>query len=202
MTKTFEFLFDVGGPNGYLVHRILPDFCTKTGATAIYVPVLLGGLMKATGNRPPWMVYADVPSKVAYDQLEFHRFIAKHGLSKFRMNPHFPPNTLGAMRVITGAARLGNQAAVIETLMTAMWEEEKNLSDRDVLAQVLSDAGHDSAAHLALADADDVKADLASNTERAVARGAFGIPTFFVGEEMFFGKERLAQVADALAQRA
>jgi 2-hydroxychromene-2-carboxylate isomerase len=105
------------------------------------------------------------------------------------------------MRVITGAARLGNQAAVIETLMTAMWEEEKNLSDRDVLAQVLSDAGHDSAAHLALADADDVKAALVSNTERAVARGAFGIPTFFVGEDMFFGKERLAQVADALAQR-
>lgn len=201
MTKTFEFLFDIGGPNGYLVHRVLPDFCAKTGAAAIYVPVLLGGLMKATGNRPPWMVYADVPSKVAYDQLEFQRFIVKHGLTKFTMNPHFPPNTLAAMRVITGAARIGVQAEVIETLMTAMWEEEKNLSDRDVLAQVLQAAGHDSAALLARADADDVKADLVANTERAVARGAFGIPTFFVGDEMFFGKERLSQVADALTER-
>lgn len=199
--RTFEFLFDVAGPNGYLVHRVLPDFCARTRSTAVYVPVLLGGLMKATGNRPPWMVYADVPSKVAYDQLEFQRFIAAHGLTKFHMNPHFPPNSLVAMRVITGAARLCVQTAVIESLMTAMWEEAKNLSDRDVLAKVLEDAGHDSAALLALADADDVKAELAGNTERAVARGAFGIPTFFVGEEMFFGKERLGQVAEALAQR-
>lgn len=199
MTKTFEFLFDIGGPNGYLVHRVLPDFCAKTGATAIYVPVLLGGLMKATNNRPPWMVYADVPSKVAYDQLEFRRFIKAHGLTKFMMNPHFPPNTLAAMRVITGAGRLGIQTAVIETLMTAMWEDAQNLSDRDVLAQVLEAAGHDSAALLTLADEADVKAELVANTERAVARGAFGIPTFFVGEEMFFGKERLAQVAEALA---
>lgn len=198
MSKTFEFLFDVGGPNGYLVHRVLPDFCAQTGATAVYVPVLLGGLMKATGNRPPWMVYADVPSKVAYDQLEFQRFISRHGLSEFKMNPHFPPNTLTAMRVITGASRLGVQADVIETLMAAMWEEAKNLSDRDVLTQVLDAAGHNGAALLELAGADDVKAELAGNTERAVARGAFGIPTFFVGDEMFFGKERLPQVADAL----
>jgi 2-hydroxychromene-2-carboxylate isomerase len=201
MTKTFEFLFDVAGPNGYLVHRVLPDFCAKTGATAVYVPVLLGGLMKATGNRPPWMVYADVPSKVAYDQLEFERFIAKHKLTKFKMNPHFPPNSLTAVRVITGAARLGIQPAVIETLLTAMWEEQKNLSDRDVLAQVLDAGGHDSAALLALADSADVKAEVVATTERAVARGAFGIPTFFVGDEMFFGKERLPQVAEALAQR-
>lgn len=198
MTKTFEFLFDVAGPNGYLVHRVLPEFCAKTGATAVYVPVLLGGLMKATGNRPPWMVYADVPAKVAYDQLEFERFIKKHQLTKFKMNPHFPPNSLTAVRVITGAARLGIQPAVIETLLTAMWEEEKNLSDRDVLAQVLDAAGHDSAALLALADSADVKAEVVATTERAVARGAFGIPTFFVGDDMFFGKERLAQVAEAL----
>lgn len=201
MSKTFEFLFDVGGPNGYLVHRILPEFCAKTGATAVYVPVLLGGLMKATGNRPPWMVYADVPSKVAYDQLEFQRFIATHKLSKFMMNPHFPPNTLAAMRAIVAAGRLGIQPAVIETLMTAMWEEGQNLSDREELARVLTAAGHDGAALLALADTDDVKAELSANTERAVVRGAFGIPTFFVGDEMFFGKERLAQVAEALAER-
>lgn len=198
MTKTLEFLFDVGGPNGYLVHRVLPEFCAQTGATAVYVPVLLGGLMKATGNRPPWMVYADVPSKIAYDQLEFQRFIATHKLSKFKMNPHFPPNTLAAMRVIVAAAGLGIQPAVIETLMAAMWEDGQNLSDREELARVLTGAGHDGVALLARADTDDVKAELAGNTERAVARGAFGIPTFFVGDQMFFGKERLAQVAEAL----
>lgn len=198
MSKTFEFLFDVGGPNGYLVHRVLPAFCAKTGATAVYVPVLLGGLMKATGNRPPWMVYADVPAKVAYDQLEFHRFIATHGLSKFKMTPHFPPNTLAAMRTIVAAGRFGIQPAVIDTCMTAMWEEEENLSDRDVLRTVLDKAGHDGAALMATAEVDDVKAELVANTERAVARGAFGIPTFFVGDEMFFGKERLPQVAEAL----
>ena len=201
MTKTFEFIFDIAGPNGYLVHRVLPDFCACTGAEAVYVPVLLGGLMKATGNRPPWMVYADVPAKVAYDQLEFQRFIAANQLSKFQMNPHFPPNSLAAMRVVVAAGQLGIQLAVIETLMTAMWEAGENLSDRGVLHAVLAKAGHDADALMAAAEQDDVKAALVANTERAVARGAFGIPTFFVGEEMFFGKERLAQVADALAQR-
>ncbi len=199
MSKSFEFLFDVGGPNGYLVHRVLPRFCAETGASAVYVPVLLGGLMKATNNRPPWQVYADVPAKVAYERLEFNRFIAANGLSKFRMNPHFPPNTLAAMRTLVAAARAGQMAPAVEAMMAAMWEDERNLSDRAEIAAVLNEVGLDGAALVAASDDPDVKAELVSNTERAVARGAFGIPTLFAGDEMFFGKERLAQLAAALS---
>lgn len=199
MSKSFEFLFDFAGPNGYLVHRVLPDFCAQTGATAIYVPVLLGGLMKATNNRPPWAVYADVPAKLAYDRLEFDRFIAANGLSNFRMNPHFPPNSLKLMRACVAASHAGVMADFVETMMTAVWEEGIDMGDADAVRARLDAAGLDGAALLAQADDPDVKAELVLNTERGVARGAFGIPTFFVGDEMFFGKERLAQVAAALA---
>jgi 2-hydroxychromene-2-carboxylate isomerase len=196
--KSFQFLFDVGGPNGYLTHRILPAFCAQRGATADYVPVLLGGLMKATGNRPPWMVYADVPAKVAYDQLEFNRFIAAHGLTKFRMNSHFPINTILMMRILTAVRGSDQFAPVLEALLAGMWEDDRNMGDADVVRVQLDTAGLDGAALLARADDPEVKAQLIANTEAAVARGAFGIPTFFVGDEMFFGKERLGQVAAAL----
>lgn len=197
--KQIEFLFDVGGPNGYLVHRVLPAFCAQHGAQATYVPVLLGGLFKATGNRAPAMRYADAPAKWAYEMLEFQRFIAAHGISKFRMNPYFPPNSLMAMRAIVGAAELGCQAETIEAFMAGIWEDGLNLADRDAVIAYLDGAGLDGAALLARADDPGVKAALIANTEAAVARGVFGIPTFFVGEEMFWGKERLAQVAAALA---
>ncbi len=198
MTRTFQFLFDVGGPNGYLVHRVLPAFCAEHGATAEYVPVLLGGLFKATGNRPPLMRYADAPAKWAYEQLEFDRFIKAHGIDKFCMNPNFPPNSLLAMRAIIGAKALDCQEEAIEAFMVGVWEQQLNLGDRDAVKAHLDSAGLDGAALLARADDPEVKAELVATTEAAVARGAFGIPTFFVGDEMFFGKERLAQVAAAL----
>lgn len=197
--KHFQFLFDVGGPNGYLAHRVLPAFCAEHGATAQYVPVLLGGLFKATGNSAPMMRYADSPAKLAYEQLEFARFIAAHSLDKFRMNPHFPPNSLLAMRAIIGAAALGCQPETIEAFMVGVWEEGLNPADRDAVTAHLDAEGLDGTALLARADDPAVKAELIANTEAAVARGAFGIPTFFVGDEMFFGKERLAQVAAALS---
>ena len=196
--KSFQFLFDVGGPNGYLVHRVLPAFCAEHGASADYVPVLLGGLFKATGNRPPLMRYADAPAKWAYEQLEFDRFIKAHGLTQFRMNPNFPPNSLQAMRAITGAAALGCRAETIEAFMVGVWEQQLNLGDRDAVVAHLDAAGLNGAALLERADDPEVKAELIATTETAVARGAFGIPTFFVGDEMFFGKERLGQVAAAL----
>lgn len=198
VSRSFQLLFDVGGPNGYLVHRVLPAFCAEHGATVDYVPVLLGGLFKATGNRPPLMRYADAPAKWAYEQLEFERFVKAHGLTQFRMNPHFPPNSLTAMRTIVGAKALGCQPKTIDAFMVAVWEDGLNLGDRDAVAAMLDAAGLDSAALLARADDPEVKAELIANTEAAVARGAFGIPTFFVGDEMFFGKERLGQVAAAL----
>lgn len=193
-------MFDVAGPNGYLVHRVLPEFCQRTGAEVKYVPVLLGGLFKATGNRPPWAVYQDVPAKVAYANLEFQRFLKSNGISKFRMNPHFPPNSLSAMRALVAAGRIGVFAPALEAMMVAMWEEGANVNDRDGVRDILTRAALDGDAIMALSDDPHVKAELMENTEKAANRGAFGIPTFFVGDEMFFGKERLAQVASALAQ--
>jgi 2-hydroxychromene-2-carboxylate isomerase len=198
MANAFEFLFDFAGPNGYLVHKVLPAFCARTGATATYVPVLLGGLMKATGNRPPWAVYADVPAKTAYDRLEFQRFIDANGLTRFKMNPHFPANSIAVMRGAIAAERMGVFMPYVEAMMTATWEEGINIGDSDAVKARLDAVGLDGAGLIAMTDTPEVKAGLIANTEAAVARGAFGIPTFFVGDAMFFGKERLAQVEAAL----
>jgi 2-hydroxychromene-2-carboxylate isomerase len=199
MTKAFDFLFDIAGPNGYLVHKVLPDFCAHTCATASYIPVLLGGLFKATGNGAPMIRYADAPAKLAYEQLEFRRFIAANGLTQFKFNPHFPVNSLLPMRALVAAKREGQMMPALDALMAGMWEDGLNMADPTVAIAALDKAGLDGARLIALADDPDVKAELAKNTEDAVTRGAFGIPTFFVGDEMFFGKERLAQVELALA---
>ncbi len=198
MSRSFDFLFDIGGPNGYLTHRVLPELCARTGAVANYVPVLLGGLMKATGNRPPWAVYADVAAKLAYDRLEFQRFIDANALTRFRMNPHFPINTLPIMRALVAAKREGVFMEAVETMMVAMWEDGLDLSKSDVAIERFDRAGLDGAHLMALSNDEAVKAELIANTENAVSRGAFGIPTFFVEDEMWFGKERLAQVEQAL----
>jgi 2-hydroxychromene-2-carboxylate isomerase len=199
VTASFEFLFDVGGPNGYLVHKILPDFCAAHGLKAQYVPVLLGGLFKATGNRAPMIRYADAPAKLAYEQLEFKRFIDANQIP-FRFNPHFPVNSLLPMRMLVGAQQKDCFADALDAVMDGMWQAGLNLADPEILSRTLDEAGLDAAALLTLATEPDGKALLVANTETAVARGAFGIPTFFVGDRMFFGKERLAQVADACKQ--
>jgi 2-hydroxychromene-2-carboxylate isomerase len=202
MTKSFDVLFDFGGPNSYLVHRVLPQFCTETGATAQYVPVLLGGLFKATGNSAPMIRYADAPAKRDYELLEFQRFVDAHGLTKFVRNPRFPINSLTLMRGCVAAQHAGVFEPYIEAIMAAMWEDALDVADLAIVTDVLDQAGLDGAALIAAADDPEVKAELVSNTQAAVARGAFGIPTFFVGEEMFWGKERLAQVAQALQRMA
>lgn len=199
MVRTFEFLFDVGGPNGYLTHKILPQFCAEHRAEAIYVPVLLGGLFKATGNRMPMTRYADAPAKLAYEQLEFARFVEAHNIP-FRPNPHFPVNSLLVMRILVGAQHLGCFMPALEALMKGMWEDGLDLGHPEIVATALDGAGLDGNALLTLANTSAVKTQLVANTEAAVTRGAFGIPTFFVGDEMFFGKERLGQVANALAK--
>ena len=199
MTKTFEFHFDFGGPNSYLVHKLMPAFCAANGTTAVYVPISLGGVFKLTGNRPPMERYADAPAKRAYELLEFSRFVATHNLP-FAMNPHFPINSLNLMRGAVAAQHLGCFAPYVDTIMTAMWENGANTGDLAVVKAVLDAAGLDSTALLAKAEEPNVKAELISNTEDAVVRGVFGVPTFFVGAEMFWGKERLGQVEAALAK--
>jgi 2-hydroxychromene-2-carboxylate isomerase len=198
MTKTFEFLFDFGGPNSYLAHKTLPDMCARTGAQAFYVPILLGGLFKLTNNQAPLIRYAETPAKRNYEMLEFDRFVKAHNIP-FKMNPHFPINSITLMRGAVAAQHLGCFMPYVEAIMTAMWEDGANTGDVEVVRQVLNKAGLDSTALLAKAEEPEIKAELATNTEKAAERGAFGVPTFFVGNDMFWGKERLAQVEAALA---
>jgi 2-hydroxychromene-2-carboxylate isomerase len=198
MSATIEFVFDFGSPNAYLAYRTLPPILERTGARLAINPCLLGGIFKATGNKAPSIAYAAIKGKFEYEVLEVRRFVAKHRLAKFRLNPHFPVNTLMLMRGFVAAREAGAEAAYLEMGLEGMWEEGLKLDDRDMLARRIDAAGLDSASLLAAAEIDPVKQKLADNTAAAVARGVFGIPTFFVGDEMFFGKERLGQVEEAV----
>ena len=200
MTKRLEFIFDFGSPNAYLAYRVLPPILARTGAELVITPCLLGGLFKLTDNRPPLVAFAGVKGKVEYEKLEIKRFIAKHGLTKFRMNPHFPVNTLMLMRGLVAARLRGEEAAYLEMGLQGLWEDGLKLDDKDVLARRIGETGLDAEQLLEDAQRPDVKQSLVETTDAAARRGAFGIPTFFVGEEMFFGKERLAQVEEELAK--
>jgi len=193
-----QFIFDVGSPNAYLAHKVLPAIERRTGGAFVYEPCLLGGIFKATGNQSPMTAYSGVPAKLAYEQNEMRRFIAKHQI-EFEFNPHFPVNTLLAMRCAVSAQSLGVAARYVDAVMDAMWRRPRKLDDRDVLHSVLSEAGLPAIEILAAAETPEIKARLIANTERAVARGVFGAPTFFVGEEMYFGKDRLREVEEAMA---
>lgn len=198
MPKTLEFLFDFGAPNGYLAWKVLPALIERTGAELILTPILIGGVFKATNNRPPIMAYAEVPAKWAYEQLELQRFVTAHGLDRFRLNPHFPVNSLILMRMAMVAQADGDLPRFIDAAYAAMWEEGHNMGDPAVIAEVIGAKGFDAETLMARAQEPAAKEALAANTQAAVARGAFGVPTFFVGDEMFWGKERLAQVEAAL----
>ena len=200
MTKRLEFIFDFGSPNAYLAYRALPPILARTGVELVITPCLLGGLFKLTDNRPPLVAFAGVKGKVEYEKLEIKRFIAKHGLTKFRMNPHFPVNTLMLMRGLVAARLRGEEAAYIEMGLQGLWEDGLKLDDKEVLARRTAEAGLDATRLLEDAQLPGVKQSLAETTDAVARRGAFGIPTFFVGEEMFFGKERLAQVEEELAK--
>jgi 2-hydroxychromene-2-carboxylate isomerase len=196
--KTLEFVFDVVSPNAYLVWWPLKDVIARTGATLAITPVLLGGMHKLTGNAPPMVRDADVKGKVEYAALEMRRFVEKHGLTRFAMNPHFPFVSVPLQRMllaVDGAQRI----ALVEHLLTAVWERGLEVADAAALAAELDAGGFDARALMAATNDPGIKQLLIDNTSHAVARGAFGIPTFFVGDEMFFGKERLAQLEEELA---
>lgn len=199
VTKSLELIFDFGSPNAYLCMKALPELLDRTGADLIITPCLLGGIFKATGNKAPMVQYADAPAKLAYENLEMRRFVQRHGLTKFRINPHFPVNTLTIMRGAVVAGDEGNLDDYVDAVNRAMWEEGLKMDDPEVIATFLSANGFDGPALLARTQEPEIKAKLVANTEAAVARGVFGIPTFFVEDEMFFGKDRLAQVEEALA---
>jgi 2-hydroxychromene-2-carboxylate isomerase len=198
MSKTIDFIFDFGSPNAYLAWQVLPGIAARSSARVNLIPCLLGGLFKATGNQAPMTAFGNVKGKLEYERLETQRFIARHGLRDFRFNPHFPVNTLLIMRGLLAARRANLGERYLEAVLKAMWEDGQKMDDPTVVAAVLDAAGLDAKALLEAAQDPEVKAELAAHTNAAAARGAFGIPTFFVGDEMFFGKERLGQVEEEL----
>jgi 2-hydroxychromene-2-carboxylate isomerase len=196
-----EFHFDVGSPNAYLAHRVIPEIQQRTAARFRYVPILLGGVFKATGNRSPAEAFANVPSKRAFMDLETRRFLARHGITDFRRNAHFPVNTLTVMRGAVAARHEGCFEHYVEVVFHNMWSEPKKMDEPEVIRAVLAGNGLDAGRLLARAQSPEVKQELLRNTEASVARGTFGAPTFFVGNEMFFGKDQLRDVEDAFARR-
>ncbi|WP_332819293.1 2-hydroxychromene-2-carboxylate isomerase [Sphingopyxis sp.] len=200
VTKSLELIFDFGSPNAYLSMKALPELLDRTGADLVITPCLLGGIFKATGNKAPMIQYADAPAKLAYENLEMRRFIERHRLTKFRINPHFPVNTLTIMRGAIVADDEGNLDDYVDAVNRAMWEDGLKMDDPEVIATFLSANGFDGPALLARTQEPAIKAKLAQNTEAAVARGVFGIPTFFIDGDMFFGKDRLVQVEEALGR--
>ncbi|MBV8703065.1 MAG: 2-hydroxychromene-2-carboxylate isomerase, partial [Acetobacteraceae bacterium] len=183
-----EFHFDFGSPNAYLCHAVIPAIERRTGARFEYVPVLLGGVFKLTGNQPPMASLKGIRNKPEYQRLETQRFIARHGIERFRFNPHFPVNTLLVMRAAVAAERDGALMPYVDAVFRAMWEEGRKMDEPAVARAALDEAGLDGAGLLARAQDQAVKDRLLANTEQSVARGTFGSPTFFVGQEMFFGK--------------
>ncbi len=196
------FYFDFGSPNAYLAHRILPAIEGRTGATFRYVPVLLGGLFKLTGNQAPMIAFANIPHKLAYERREMARFVARHGLTAFQMNPHFPVNTLQLMRLAVAAETADVLPGYVEAMFHFMWEAPRKLDDPAVIAATLAEAGLPADQLITLAQADATKAALLANTKAAYDHGVFGIPSFMVGDELYFGKDRLPDVeAEIGAQR-
>jgi 2-hydroxychromene-2-carboxylate isomerase len=197
-----EFHFDFGSPNAYLAHLVIPEIEQRTGAKFEYVPVLLGGVYKLTGNRSPAESLAGVKNKPDYERLETARFIKRHGITRFRQNPFFPVNTLTIMRGAIAAQVLGVFERYVDETYRHMWSEPKKLDDQAVLRAALLESGFDAERFGELVQDGDVKARLLDNTQRSVERGTFGSPTFFVGDEIFFGKDRLRDVEEMILGRA
>jgi 2-hydroxychromene-2-carboxylate isomerase len=204
MTKRVELVFDFVSPNAYLIWWPLRELLDRHEAELDVIPVFLGGMHKLTGNAPPMIRDADVKGKNEYAMLEMQRFIAKHGLGAFRMHPQFPFNSITLQRMLFAADQDGRGVQFVEALLKPIWEQGIDVTSPDALGGVLAAAGFAPADLLARAQSDAVKQGLVANTDAAVARGAFGIPTMFVGpkdgpQEMFFGKERLGQIEELLA---
>lgn len=195
MSKTVEFLFDVGSPYSYLAYHQLPKIAAARQAGIMWTPVLLGGIFQATGNRSP----VEVPAKGKHLQVDLQRWAKLFGVH-FAMNPHFPINTLGLMRAAVAMQMRSEQdfQRYLAAIFAAMFDAPRNLNAADEIAAVLAQAGFDAAEVMALATSQDVKDRLKANTEQAVARGVFGAPTFFVGNQMFWGQDRLEFVDSAL----
>ena len=198
MTGQVEFLFDFASPNAYLSYHVLREVTERQRVELVLTPVLLGGLFKLTNNQAPMLAFGEVKGKLEYDMLETQRFIEAHGLNKFVFNPHFPINTITLMRGFIAAQEMGVVEQYVEANLSAMWEQGLNMGDPEVATGVWQSAGLDAASLAEAIQTQPVKDALLLNTQQAADRGAFGVPTFFVGDEMFFGKERIIQIEQML----
>jgi 2-hydroxychromene-2-carboxylate isomerase len=193
-----EFHFDFGSPNAYLSHLVIPAIEKRTGAKFEYVPVLLGGVFKMTNNRSPAQSLAGIKNKPEYERLEMTRFIKRNGITRFQSNPFFPVNTLMMMRGAIAARQLGVFERYVDEMYRNMWADPKKMDDPNVLRAALDEAGLPTAKIFELIETKSVKDELIENTNRSVERGTFGSPTFYVGNEIFFGKDRLRDVEEMI----
>jgi 2-hydroxychromene-2-carboxylate isomerase len=193
-----QFLFDFGSPNAYLAAKVIPEVEKRTGASFGYVPVLLGGIYKLTGNSSPADYLKGIRNKREYMEVETERFIRRHAITGFRKNPFFPVNTLQLMRGAVAAQAEGLFWPYFHAVYHHMWEEPKKMDDPEVLMAALASSGIDAARIAAKSQEPAIKGRLVQLTEDAVARGAFGSPTFFVNDEMFFGKDQLRDVEEEI----
>jgi 2-hydroxychromene-2-carboxylate isomerase len=193
-----EFHFDFGSPNAYLAALVLPAIEQRTGVKFDYVPVLLGGVFKATGNLSPAESLRGIKNKPEYNALETERFLRRHKITKFKMNPFFPVNTLTLMRGAIAAGFEGVFDSYFRAAYHHMWVEPKKMDDPQVFRDAFMSSGLDIDPIIARAQQDDVKKQLIENTNSAVARGTFGSPTFFVGEEIYFGKDSLPDLEEEI----
>lgn len=201
MPIKLEFLFDFGSPNAYLSHLVVPDIEARTGVRFTYVPVLLGGVFKATNNVSPAVSLAGIRNKAEYQELETQRFLRRHGITRFQRNPWFPVNTLRIMRGAEAARTLGLFERYVDAVFEHMWAEPKKMDDPEVMRDAFRRSGLPADELIALMDDPAVKGRLLANTEAAVARGVFGSPAFFVGTEHYFGKDRLDEVEQEIMAR-
>lgn len=202
MRKTVELIFDFVSPNAYFAYFPLKETAARTGADLLVTPVFLAGMHKLTGNAPPFIRDAEVKGKNDYAMLEINRFVAKHGMDQWRMNPKFPFNSVTLQRLLCSVDN-AERLKLLDLLLPAVWHDGIDPTDPEAIGPVLMQAGYDAAELLLGTQAPAVKQALMDNTDHAVERGAFGIPTFFVetgtGPEMYFGKERLGQIEEQLA---
>ena len=196
-----EFHFDFGSPNAYLSHLVVPAIEERTGVAFKYVPVLLGGVFKATGNVSPMVSLQGIRNKPEYQRLETERFVRQHGIIEYRANPHFPVNTLQIMRGAVFAEREGFLAAFVDAVYRHMWAAPKKMDDAEVIAAALEESSLPAERILAGIGQPEIKAGLIANTESSVQRGVFGSPSFFVGDELYFGKDKLREVEEEIERQ-
>lgn len=198
MPQRLQFHFDFGSPNAYLAHRVLPTIEERTGLSFEYVPVLLGGVFEATGNVSPAISMQGIKNKGEYQQLEMRRFIARNEINDFAQNPHFPVNTLLIMRGAIAAERMGCFPRYVDEVYRHMWSEPKKMDDPQVIHAALASSDLPAEELIAATQDPEIKAKLLANTEASVARGNFGSPSFFLGDEIYFGKDSLRELEDAI----